>query len=106
MHDTVAGLELLLDGIVLLCLYSLHALILSLFVAFARRANQMETLDTVEQLVIKDQRDVAERYFSFRKWHDILPRLRTIHVQLYNSKCPPMAIYSDADNKEQFINDL
>jgi hypothetical protein len=131
MHDVVAGLELLFDGIMLPCFYSLHALILSLFVAFARRANQMKTLDTVEQLVIKDQRDVAERYFSFKKWHDILPRLRTLLVQLHNSKCPLMAMadlfvdyirrtsrssltlfsccidhYSDADNKEQFINYL
>jgi hypothetical protein len=131
IHAVIPGLELLLDGIMLPRLQSLHALIVPLFIAFASRANQMKTLDTVDHLVITDQLDNAEGCLSFKQWHivlDALPRLRTLLVQFQNSKCPPMAMAdlfvdyirrttlspltlfsccidhsSDEDNKKQFI---
>jgi len=134
MHHAAPGLELLLDGNMLPRLHSLRGFTVPLFIAFVRRANQMKTLDTVDHLVIIDQPINEERCFSFKQWHivlDALPRLRTLLVQLHNSKCPPMAMAdlfadyirrttrapltlfsccidhsSDADNKEDFINYL
>jgi len=134
IHDVVPGLELLLDGNMLPRLYSLCGLTIALFIAFARRANQMKTIDTVVRLVITDQSDNLERCFSLKQWYIVLhafPRLRTLLVQLHNSKCPPMAMAdlfvdyirrtirtpltlfsccidhcSDMDNKEHFITYL
>jgi hypothetical protein len=134
VYDVIPGLELLLDGNMLPHLRSLWGLSVSLFAAFARRADQTKTLDTVDHLVIIDQLDNAEKSFSFKHWHivlDALPRLKTLLVQLHNAKCPPMAmadlfidyirrttgtpltIFScciddriDADNKEHFIRYL
>ena len=134
IHGVVPGLELLLDGMMLPRLQSLRTLILSLFIAFARRTNPMKTLDTVDHLTITDQASNDERCFSFKQWHivlDAFPRLRTLLVQFHNSKCPPMAMAdlfvdymrriarspltifsccidhsSDADNKEHFITYL
>ena len=130
----VPGLELLLDGNMLPCLHSLSGLVVPLFVAFARRTNQMKTLDTIDHLVITDQEDDNERSFSFKQWHivlDALPCLRTLILQFHNPKCPPMALAdlfityirrssqifltlfscgidhcSDTDSKERFIMHL
>ncbi|CAF5050086.1 unnamed protein product, partial [Rotaria sp. Silwood1] len=55
IHNVVPGLELLFDGNMLPRLHSLRGLIIPLFVAFASRANQMKTLDTVDHLAITDQ---------------------------------------------------
>jgi hypothetical protein len=91
----VPGLELLLDGVMLPRLHTLSGLIVPLFVAFARRENQMKTLDTIEQLEITDEPNYDERCFSFKQWHIILdafPRLRTLLIQIYNPKCPPMGL--------------
>lgn len=93
--NVVLGLELLLDGIMLPRLQSLRGFIVTLFIAFARRANQMKTLDTVDHLVITDQPDNEEQCFSLKQWHtvlDVLPRLRTLLIQLENSRCPPMGL--------------
>ncbi|CAF4072729.1 unnamed protein product, partial [Rotaria sp. Silwood2] len=57
IHNVVPGLELLFDGNMLPRLHSLRGLAVPLFVAFARRTNQMKTLDTVDHLVITDQSD-------------------------------------------------
>ncbi|CAF1446250.1 unnamed protein product [Rotaria sordida] len=95
IHNVVPGLELLFDGNMLPRLHSLRGLIIPLFVAFASRANQMKTLDTVDHLAITDQGSNEERCFSFKQWHivlDALPRLRTLLVQLHNGKCPPMVM--------------
>ena len=134
IHDVVPSLELLLDGVMLPRLQSLHTLILPLFTALICRTNQMKSLDTVNHLVITDQHWNVEMCLAFKQWHivlDALPRLRTLLIQFYNSKCPPMAMadlfvdymrriarspltlfsccidhYSDADNKEHFITYL
>jgi hypothetical protein len=127
----VPGLELLLDGTMLPRLHTLSGLIVPLFVAFARRENQMKTLDMIEQLEIADEPNYDERCFSFKQWHIVLgalPRLRTLLIQIYNPKCPPMGLTdilvdylrrttrasltlfscciddcNDANNKEHFI---
>jgi len=134
IYDVVPGLELLFDGNMLPRLQSLRGITVPLFVTFASRVNQMKTLDTIDRLVITDQRDDAERCFSFKQWHivlDALPRLKTLLVQFHNPKCPPMTMAdlfvnyirrtirarltlfscciddkSDADNKEHFITYL
>jgi hypothetical protein len=93
--DVVPGLELLLDSVMLPRLHSLRGLIVPLFVAFASRANQMRTLDTIDHLMITDQDDDDENHFSFKQWHivlDTLPHLRTLLIQIHNAKCPPMGM--------------
>jgi hypothetical protein len=134
IRAVIPGLELLLDGVMLPRLQSLNGLIVPLFIAFARRENQMKTLDTVDHLVITDQSDSDEKCFSFKQWHtvlDVLPRLRTLLIQFHNAKCPPMGMtqffidyikrkirspltlfsccidhYIDANSKEHFITYL
>jgi hypothetical protein len=134
VDDVVPGLEFLLDGIMLPRLHSLNGLLLALFIGFARRANQMKTLDTVDHLVITDQTGSDEKCVSFKQWYtvlDVLPRLRTLLIQFHNAKCPPIGLAeflidyikrkirspltlfsccidhcSDADNKEHFITYL
>ena len=134
IHSVVPGLELLLDGTVLPRLQSIRGVIVPLFIAFACGTNPMKTLDTVDHLTITDQVSSEERCFSFKQWHivlDVLPRLRTLLVQFYDSKCPPMAMAdllvdymkriarspltlfsccidhsSDAENKERFTTYL
>lgn len=134
-NDLVPGLELLLDGVMLPRLQSLHGPLTAIFIAFARRADQSKTLDTINHLVIIDQLCLnAEKWFAFKQWYivlDAIPRLRRLIIQFYNSKCPPMEMAdlladymrrvarspltllscsidhsNDADNKEHFINYL
>lgn len=92
VYKVIPGLEFLLDGIMLPRLQFLRGLIVPLFVAFACRTNQMKTLDTVDHLVITDRFDKENTCFSLKQWHivlDVLPRLRTLLIQLYHPKCPP-----------------
>ena len=133
IDNVVPGLELLLDGIMLPRLQSLCTLLVPLFIALIRRANQMKTLDTVHRLLITDQ-PYTEGCVSFKQWYvvlDAFPRLRTLLIQFYNAKCPPMAMAdlfidymrriarspltlfsccidhcNDADNKKDFITYL
>jgi hypothetical protein len=134
VYDVIPGLELLLDGYMLPHLQSLAGLLLPLFVTFARRVNQMKTLDTIKSLMVSDLSERLEISFSFKQWHiilDALPRLRTLLVEINNKKCPPIALADlfinylkrttlrpltlfscciddcdDIDNKEHFINYL
>jgi hypothetical protein len=95
VYNVVPGLELLLDGIMLPRLQFLRGLAVPLFVAFARRANQIKTLDTVDHLVITDRPSGDEICFSLKQWHivlDVLPRLRTLLIQFQNPKCPPIGM--------------
>jgi hypothetical protein len=95
VYNIVPGLELLLDGIMLPRLQFLRGIIVPLFVAFARRTNQIKTLDTVDHLVIIDQPNYDEICFSWKQWHivlDVLPRLRTLLIQFQSPKCPPIWI--------------
>ena len=93
--DVIPGLELLLDGVMFPRLNSLCVTIVPLFVSLANRADQMKTLDAIEHLTITDQSDLEERCFSLKQWYlmfDAFPRLRTLHIQFQNSRCPPMAM--------------
>jgi hypothetical protein len=127
-------LEFLLDGVMLPRLHSLEVMLVPLFVALARRTNQMKTLDTIEHLVIAGQTDSKERCFPLKQWYMVLnafPRLRTLFIHIHNAECPPMAsadllidyvrrtrqvsltIFAccidemgDTDNKTRFVNYL
>ncbi len=95
IYDVIPGLELLLDGIILPRLKILEGFILSLFIVFASRKNQMKTLDTVDHLVIKDLSKDDAQCFSLKHWYiilDALPRLKTLLIELDNPICPPMRL--------------
>lgn len=132
--DVICGLEYLLDGVMLPRLQSLHGTLLSLFVAFASRANPMKTLDTVDHLMVTEPLNDIEGCFSFKQWHivlDVLPRLRTLLIQIGSPRCPPIGLAelflsyirrtirspltlfscflvnrADQEKKEKFINHL
>lgn len=128
------GLEYLLDGVMLPRLQSLHRPLLSFFVAFASRANQMKTLNAIDRSVLVDQLNDNERCFSSKQWHivfDVLPCLRILLIQTGSSQCPPIELAevlisyikrttrlsltlfscsllhsNDEDRKENFVNYL
>jgi len=95
VNDVIGGLEYLLDGLMLPHLKYIRATVLTLFVAFARRSNQMKTLDSVDQLVIYDQFNDNEKSFCLKHWYlvlDVLPRLRTLLIQIHSPACASIGL--------------
>jgi hypothetical protein len=90
--NPVEGVELLLDGVMLPRLRCLYGDILPLFVAFARRPNQLRSFDMIDYLVITD---ADENSFSLKHLHTVLdavPRLRTLIISLSNAMCPSLEL--------------
>ncbi|UJR30034.1 hypothetical protein I4U23_017579 [Adineta vaga] len=91
VYEVIPGLELLFDGVMLPRLHSLDGCLIPIFVAFASRANQMNTLDTIKEMTITDRFGDDETCFSFKQWCTVLdavPHLRMLTIQCCNSKCP------------------